>query len=210
MRSIGKLVPVVILLSLAALAKKEFQLPPVQHASAYPNREAHTDEKVTIAVEPYTSDLKSVFSTDYLQHGVLPVYIVFSNDGDGFLELAKARIELILPDRTRIEPFTTDDVMRRLAGSPPRRVQVPLPTPIPGGRRPRAKESREEIEAAQFKARAVEPKSSRAGFLFFDVRSANEIKRGARIYITGLRDGEGADLMYFEIPLDSPAVPSNP
>jgi hypothetical protein len=37
----------------------------------------------------------------------------------------------------------------------------------------------------------------------FDVSDVSAPLAGARFYLTGLRDGGGNELMYFEIPLDS-------
>jgi hypothetical protein len=59
-----------------------------------------------------------------------------------------------------------------------------------------------EIDTAQFKAKAVEPLSSQGGFLFFDISDVKNPLRGARFYLTGVRDSSGNDLMYFEVALD--------
>ena len=58
---------------------------------------------------------------------------------------------------------------------------------------------------ARFTAAAVEPHSTQSGFLFFDVRGVGQPVDGAHIYLTGVRDNNGTELMYFEIPL----TPSN-
>jgi hypothetical protein len=67
-----------------------------------------------------------------------------------------------------------------------------------------------EIQSAQFGAKAVEPHSSQAGFLFFDVSDIANPVAGAHFYLTGVRDSKDAELMYFEVPLDkastAPAV----
>ncbi len=56
-----------------------------------------------------------------------------------------------------------------------------------------------------FTAAAVEPHTTRSGFLFFDVRDVKQPVEGAHVYLTGVRDSNGNELMYFEVPL----VPSN-
>ena len=83
-----------------------------------------------------------------------------------------------------------------------RGARVPLPFPtkrVKGG-----VDTKEwsEIQSAQFKAKAVEPRGSQAGFLFFDVSDLPNPLAGANFYLTGLRDSSGHELMYFEIPLD--------
>ena len=60
----------------------------------------------------------------------------------------------------------------------------------------------EEIETSQFAAKAVEPHTTQSGFLFFDVGDITAPLAGARIYVTGVNDAKGNELMYFEIPLD--------
>jgi hypothetical protein len=62
-----------------------------------------------------------------------------------------------------------------------------------------------EIQSAQFKAKAVEPRSTQSGFLFFDVSDVPNPLNGAHFYLTGVRDSAGNDLMYFEIALDKAA-----
>jgi hypothetical protein len=62
--------------------------------------------------------------------------------------------------------------------------------------------TRDEVEAAEFNARAVEPHSTQSGFLFFDVSGISNPLAGAHFYVTGLRDAKGDELMYFEIPME--------
>ena len=65
-----------------------------------------------------------------------------------------------------------------------------------------SKQAIEEIQNAQFVAKAVEPHSSQAGFFFFDVSGISVPLAGAHFYLTGVRDAKGNELMYFEIPLE--------
>jgi hypothetical protein len=60
----------------------------------------------------------------------------------------------------------------------------------------------DEIERAQFGAKAIEPHSTARGFLFFDVSDIANPLNGANFYLTGARDARGNELMYFEIPLE--------
>jgi hypothetical protein len=59
-----------------------------------------------------------------------------------------------------------------------------------------------EIQSALFRAKAVEPRSSQVGFLFFDVSDISNPLSGAKFYLTGVRNSAGEDLMYFEVSLD--------
>jgi hypothetical protein len=60
----------------------------------------------------------------------------------------------------------------------------------------------DELDAAQFAAKAIEPKSTQSGFLFFDVAGISTPLAGAHLYISGLHDSKGNELMYFEIPME--------
>jgi hypothetical protein len=79
----------------------------------------------------------------------------------------------------------------------------PLPIPLP--RHPDTglpKGGAEEIQNAQFRARAVEPHGTQAGFLFFDIEGISQPLAGAHLYVTGVRDGNGSDLLFFDIPME--------
>jgi hypothetical protein len=64
------------------------------------------------------------------------------------------------------------------------------------------KGGRDEIDAAMFHAKAVAPHESEGGFMFFDVSGISQPLAGARIYISGVTNGNGQELMYFEIPME--------
>ena len=103
----------------------------------------------------------------------------------------------------QLGPANEDDVYRRVSHPNASGARVPLPFPtkrVKGG-----VDTKEwnEITNAQFKAKAVEPGGSQAGFLFFDVSDVPNAVKGARFYLTGVHDSSGNDLMYFEVPLDS-------
>ena len=95
-----------------------------------------------------------------------------------------------------------DDILRRISHPNASGTNYPVPFPtkkVKGG--VNSKEM-DEIHGAQFGAKAVEPRSSQVGFLFFDVSDISNPLAGARFYLTGVRDSSGNDLMYFEVPLD--------
>ena len=48
----------------------------------------------------------------------------------------------------------------------------------------------------------VEPHATRAGFLFYDVSQLDSPLKGAKLHIVKLRDADGNELFYFEIPFD--------
>jgi len=193
------------MLSAAALCgDKGFNPPPVLHANTYVAHEAHTDEKVSIAIDPYDSSEKAaIFKLRYKDYGFLPIRLIISNDGETPLMLDAIKIEFITEQHEKIQPANRDDIFRRVAhpekvGSRPK---VQLPIPLPRDNKPIKTEVREEVEMALFVNVPVTPHSNRAGFLFFDVAGISSPEPGAHIAISGIRAGQ-QELFYFDIPLD--------
>ncbi len=193
----------VLVCCLCAIAAKEFAMPAAQPARTYPAHDDHPMEKVAVAVDPYDlEDKASIFSVNYRNYGFLPVFFVITNDGDQPISLAGMKAQLNTKDRSKLSPATMDDLVRRL--SHPSRTDIPLPIPLPkkevkGGV---SRKTWDEIEQAQFGAKAVEPHSTARGFLFFDVSDISNPLAGASFYLMGVRDAKGNELMYFEIPME--------
>jgi hypothetical protein len=193
------------LTTLAAGAKR-FVMPRLADAKTFPARDEHPLEKVSIAIDPYdTAQKSSIFIARYLEQGLLPVLFIVSNGGSQPVVLNGIKIQLVLRDRSKISPANEDDMYRRLSRNPRDNSGVsrfPLPT---GPRGPKAGVSRdvkEEMDAARFQTRAVEPGETQFGFFFFDLSETHESMAGAHLYVTGVRDGGGNELMFFDIPLD--------
>jgi hypothetical protein len=186
-----------------SLAAKDFVKPVAQPAKTYPAHDDHTDAKVAIAADPYYSpDKAKIFSVNFREHGFLPIFFVVTNDGDQPISIANIVVTLTTAKRAKLTPIATEDIFRRLSN--PRANTHPIPVPIPqkkvkGTISPK---ERDEIETSQFAAKAVEPHSTQSGFLFFDVEDITAPLEGAHIYITGVNDAKGTELMYFELPLD--------
>jgi hypothetical protein len=83
--------------------------------------------------------------------------------------------------------------------------KIPLPAPLPPIHT-KPKGSMSEIEqdfnTFEYSALAVEPHTTRAGFLFYDVSGLSHPLAGARLYVRSIRDSEGNELFYFEVPFD--------
>jgi hypothetical protein len=197
----------VLVCGLCAIAAKEFVMPTVRPARTYPAHDDHPMEKVVVAVDPYDVEGKaSIFSVNYHDNGYLPILFVITNDGDQPVSLVGMKAQLNTKDRSKLLPSTTDEVVRRLS-RPSRNDganRMPLPIPLPkkevkGGV---SRKTWDEIEQAQFGARAVEPHSTARGFLFFDIADISNPLAGASFYLMGVRDAKGNELMYFEIPME--------
>ena len=196
---------IVIASTTVCVAAKDFVKPAAQPAKTYPAHDEHPTEKVTIAADPYdTPEKAKIFSTDFAEHGYLPVFLVITNDGDQPVSIANIAIKLITANRSKLSPASPDDIYRRLANPQANTSPVPSPIPIP---RKKVKgtvspKEMEQIESSEFVARAVEPHGTQSGFLYFDVGDISSPLEGAHIDITRVNDAKGTELMYFEIYLD--------
>ena len=195
----------VIALSLTAGAS-DHNAPPVQPATTYPAVEVHDDEHVAIAVEPYdTREKESIFRVDYLGHGVMPVRLIVTNNGDKPISLRDARILFITAAGDKIQAAEPEDVERLMTRTEREGKKIPMPGPLPKIKM-KPKGSNQDIESDfntfEYEALVVEPHSTRAGFLFYDVSQLDHPLKGAKIHLRKLRDAEGNELFYFEIPFD--------
>lgn len=197
------LVGVLALLAAPSFASRDYHAPEVKAAQTYAAHEEHASEHVAIAVEPYdTAEKQKIFPVDFRAHDLLPVLLVISNNGDQPISLTDMRVQLITGERDKLTPDSSDDIYRRLA-NPRATDRSPVPFPIP---RRKVKgtvsaKTMDQIQSAQFAAKAVEPHTTRSGFLFFDVRGLRALT-GSHVLFTNLHNGQGGDLMFFEIPLD--------
>ncbi len=195
--------------TLALYASKQFEPPKANPASTYPAHDAHSNEKVTIAADPYnTAQKATIFRLKYLDKGILPINLIITNDGGSPASLSKMTVELVARERhAKLSPLDDEDIFRRMShakrSDDVARTTSPLPFPTKhkvGGMK---QEDQDEVDRAQFQARAVEPNTTQSGFVFFDVSGLDDPLQDATLYVTGVRDNSGNELMYFEIPLSS-------
>ena len=202
----SRAIPISLLwLALPALAV-DHTPPPVQPATTFAAVEVHDKEKVAIAAEPYdTKEKEAIFRVDYLSHGVMPVRLIVTNSGDRPISLRDARILFLTPAGDKIQAAEPEDVERLMTQKERQGGKIPMPGPIPAIKlKPKA--SNQEIEADfdtfEYQALVVEPHTTRAGFLFYDVSDLDHPLKGARLHLHKLRDADGNELFYFEIPFD--------
>ena len=184
------------------LASKNFVKPVARAAFNYPAHDLHRDEKVAIAADPYdTPEKAKIFTIDFAEHGLLPIFFIVTNDGDQPVSIAHMDITLVTANRSKLTPLATDDLYRRLSN--PQTATRPSPLPLPNRvKGTLSRKQMDEIESSQFAAKAVEPHSTQSGFLYFDVGGIDSPLRGSNIEITGVDDARGNELMFFEIPVD--------
>jgi len=189
------------LVGASLLAAKDFAKPAAQPAKTYTLHDEHSDERVTAAVDPYDSPEKAqIFNVKWNEEGFLPIFLVVTNDSDQPISLAGMQAQLITGHREKISAATNDELYRRLSHVNASGPKYPLPFPRTKVKGAVGKKALEDMDAAQFSAKAVEPHSTQSGFMFFDVTGISEPLDRGRFYLTGLRDSRGTELLYFEIP----------
>lgn len=179
--------------------------PPAKDATTYPAFDIHQKEQVAIAAEPYeTKEKCKVFQVDYMQYRFLPIRIIVTNMGDRPISLNDARIFFVDAAGERIQAAEPEDVERRIRPRYNKATDIPIgPIHLPH----KATTSEPKIEADfnefEYAALAVEPHTTRAGFLFYDVDGLGDTPlRGAKLVLRELKNADGQQLFYFEIPFD--------
>lgn len=192
--------------TLAAKDNKGFVMPKPADAKTYPARDTSEKENLAIAADPYDLPEKTqgVFRIKYKEEDLLPVLLVITNDGGQPVALTDMQVELVTRKRVKLQPATEQDVYRRVARQPMQGGQ-PSSNPLPFPRKVKRslkKEEAQEIQDSRFAAKAVEPHATQAGFLFFDVEGIDNPLAGAHLYVSGLRNSRGQELIFFDIPLE--------
>jgi len=205
MRGLGTIAAIAVWLALPVMAS-DHAPPAVEPATSYPAVEAHPDEHVAVAVEPYDTKAKeSIFRVDYLSHGVMPVRLIVTNLGERPISLGDARILFETAAGDRIQAAEPEDVERLMTRKERMGSKIPLPGPFPDiHTKPKAsnKEIEEDFDTFEYGALVVEPHTTRAGFLFYDVSDLPHPLEGAHLYLRELRNADGNELYSFEIPFN--------
>lgn len=182
-------------------------MPKAADAKTYPAHDTNGKEKVTVAADPYDRAEKTqpVFRIKYKEENLLPVLLIISNDAGQPVALTDMQVELVTARRVKLHPATEDDIYRRIAHQPMKGDQPsasPLPFPRKKVHASVKKEEAQEVQDSRFAAKAVEAHATQAGFLFFDVEGIDDPLAGAHLYISGLRNGQGQELIFFDISLE--------
>src|ERR1017187_9102849 len=165
--------------------------PAVQPATSFAAVEVHDDEKVAIAAEPCdTKEKQAIFRVDYLGHGVMPVRLIVTNNGNRPISLRDARILFLTAAGDRIEAAEPEDVERLMSTKDRTGSKIPMPSPIPEiKRKPKAsdKEIEQDFDTFEYGALVVEAHTTRAGFLFYDVSRLAHPLQGGKLHLHKLR-----------------------
>jgi len=205
--AVSRAIPLFCILILAAVPVSfaESDPPPARDATSYPAFDFHPKEQVAIAAEPYDTPEKcKVFHVDYLNYHFLPIRIIVTNTGDNPISLRDARIFFISAAGDRIPAAEPEDVERRVKPKDSRGHDIPV-GPMKIHTKGKASDARIEADFDHFEyaALAVEPHTTRAGFLFYDMAGLGDTPlQGAKLILRELRNSDGNELFYFEIPFD--------
>jgi hypothetical protein len=206
MRLSPQLLPLLLGMAIPAAAT-DHTPPAVTPATSFAAVEVHNDEHLAIAVEPYdTKEKQSIFHIDYTKYGVMPVRLIITNLGDTPISLRDARILFETASGDRVQAAEPEDVERLMTRKEREGGKVPMPGPLPPIHlKPKASNKEIEADFDQFEygALVVEPHTTHAGFLFYDVSDLdNNPLKGAKLYVREIRDSGGHELFSFEIPFD--------
>jgi hypothetical protein len=201
------------LLSLALLAAScaapslafDHDLPPAKDASTYPAADIHQAEHVAIAAEPYNTDEKvKIFRVNYLDHQFLPIRIIVTNSGDRPISLNDVRINFVSAHGDRIPAAEPEDIERRISLKDRQGSHIPV-GPIKLHTKPKTPDTKVEQDFSQFEygALVVEAHTTHDGFLFYDMQGLGSAPlHGAKLVFRQIKDADGKELFYFEIPFD--------
>ena len=179
------------------------KIAPALPAAQYPAHAAQAG--ITIAADPYDRLPKeNVFRVDYLHYDFIPIRIVITNDTAQPISLDNARILLLPRESGKINAGEPGDVERRV--EPRNRTGTTIPVgPLKIHRQGKAADSKVEADFSEheYSALAVEPHTTRAGFLFYDVEGLGQHPLvGAKLVFRQVKTSDGKEMFAFEIPLD--------
>lgn len=178
--------------------------PPAQPADQYPAFERHADDHLAIAVDPYDTRTKaSIFRVDYGSANIIPIRIIITNEGDTPISLDNARIDFITAAGDKIPAAEPRDAERALDRPADPRSKIPIgPIKIGGKGKNLDKKIEQDFSEFQYGAIAVEPHTTRAGFLFYDLQDLSNPLQGAHLELRRIQSHDGRELFAFEIPFN--------
>jgi hypothetical protein len=178
--------------------------PPAQAADQYPAFERHPDDHLTIAVDPYDTPQKAAtFRADYTSANILPIRIIITNEGDTPISLDNARIDFITAAGDKIPAAEPRDAERALDRPADPRRKIPIgPIKVGGKGKNLDKKIEQDFSEFQYGAIAVEPHTTRAGFLFYDLQNLENPLADAHLEFRRIQSSDGRELFAFEIPFN--------
>ncbi|HEX4581801.1 MAG TPA: hypothetical protein VH139_07055 [Acidobacteriaceae bacterium] len=193
-----------VVLVVAVRLSAQHPPPPAQAADQYPAFERHAGDHITVAVDPYDTQTKvSIFRADYASVNIIPVRIIITNEGDTPISLNNARIDFITAAGDNIPAAEPSDAERALDRPADPRRKIPIgPIKVGGKGKNLDKKIEQDFSELEYRAIAVEPHTTRAGFLFYDLQDVANPLQGAHLELRRIQSSDGRELFAFEIPFD--------
>ncbi len=195
-----------LLASLAAAAPllAQHAPPAALAADQYPAFTRDAQDHLTIAVDPYDTGQKaSIFRLNYPTVNIIPIRIIITNDGDTPISLENARIHFIGASGQKVLAAEPRDVERAIDREPDPRRAIPIgPFKIGGKGKNRDKQVEEDFSNFEYNALAVEPHTTRAGFLFYDLGSVQNPLAGAHLELRRIETADHRELFAIDVPFD--------
>ncbi len=200
----SRIVLTTCLLASCALAADK-KAPPPKPANQYAAFDTHPNEHVTIAAEP-CDDSKdcAFFRLPYVQHGLLPVLVIITNDGDTALSLEDVRIQFISANNDKLPAALLEDINRRLfSAQSAKGTRIPI-IPITIHHAPVDKKITQDDADFGFNSTVVNAHSTLAGYLFYDIKELDDpALKHAELYIKMIHTLDNKhELFAFTVPFD--------
>jgi hypothetical protein len=178
--------------------------PPAKAANQYPAFVRDDKDHLTIAVDPYdTGEKASIFRLNYPSANILPIRLIITNDGDTPISLDNARIDFITAAGDKIRAAEPRDVERAMDRPADPRRAIPIgPFKIGGKGKNRDKSIEEDFSNFEYNALVIEPHTTHAGFLFYDLQDMANPLSGAHLELRRLQTSDSRELFAFEVPFD--------
>jgi len=182
--------------------------PEAKPASQYAAFDTHDADKVTIAIDPCTEPKDcDFFRLPYVRHSLIPVRVIITNDSSETLDLSDVRMQFISAEHDKLPAADLEEINRRLfSTSQAKGTKIPL-IPITIHHKPVDQKIVDDDKDFGFQSMTVAPKSTMAGYLFYDVRDIDDDSRvsplkGAELYVKMIHIKGGKELFAFSIPFD--------
>jgi hypothetical protein len=178
--------------------------PPAGTADQYPAFERNAADHLAIAVDPYDAPKKaSIFRVDYASANIIPIRIIITNEGDTPISLDNARIDFITAAGDKVPAAEPRDAERALDRPADPRNKIPIgPIKVGGKGKNLDKKIEQDFSEFQYSAIAVEPHTTRAGFLFYDLQDLENPLSGAHLELRRIQTSDGREIFAFEIPFN--------
>jgi hypothetical protein len=180
--------------------------PPPKPAAEYPANDPHPNEHVTIAIDPCDNQKDcDFFRLPYVAHSLIPVRLIITNDGDTAITLEDARMQFISANNDKIPAADLEEINRRLfTYKSTQGTKIPI-VPITIHHDPIDKKITQDDTDFGFQSTTVNPHSTLAGYLFYDIKSIDldHPLKGAQIYVKMIHTADKKhELFAFTIPFD--------